>query len=114
MGKAEAAGVMILLFALRCLVPLALTLAIGYLMNRQVARWEAQEAAAAGKRVPPAPQPQPCWEVRNCSAERRKSCPAYLSSGQPCWEVRHAAEGVLPAGCPTCPVFAQGALAWGD
>lgn len=114
MPEWEAAGVMILLFALRCLVPLTLTVAIGYLMNRQVARWEAQEAASAGEMPRPAPAGQPCWEARTCAPERRKRCPAYLSQGKPCWEARHAAEGVLPAGCPTCPVFARAAVAWGD
>jgi hypothetical protein len=33
-------GVVGLLFGLRCIVPLALTLGVAYLMNRTVDRWE--------------------------------------------------------------------------
>ncbi len=35
-----ATGIIAVLFALRCLLPLALTLAVGYAMNRIAARWE--------------------------------------------------------------------------
>ena len=30
--------------------------------------------------------PSPCWEVKNCPAERRKQCPAWeFQAGELCW-----------------------------
>ena len=45
MSDIQAAGTIILFFALRCIAPLVVTVGIGYLMNRLVARWEAEETA---------------------------------------------------------------------
>lgn len=46
MNTFQSTIVLSILFTLRCLIPLLLTLAIGYLMNAQVTRWQAEEAAA--------------------------------------------------------------------
>ena len=45
MNALQSTVVLFILFTLRCLIPLLLTLAIGYLMNAQVTRWQAEEAA---------------------------------------------------------------------
>ena len=42
MNTFEETGIVTLLFALRCIAPLALTLGVAYLMNRTVDRWERQ------------------------------------------------------------------------
>ena len=117
MSEIQAAGTIILFFALRCLVPLAITIGIGYLMNRLVARWEAEEAAAkegAGEDQPAMPPVKeaaspggklPCWVVRNCDSEKRANCPAYQNQSVPCWIARLLAEGVQPSSCPGCPVY---------
>jgi MerR family transcriptional regulator, heat shock protein HspR len=31
----------------------------------------------------------PCWSIRNCPEEKRKSCPAVLDIPLPCWEIKH-------------------------
>lgn len=116
MSEIQTAGTIILFFALRCIVPLLITLAIGYLMNRLVNRWEAEETAekevAAG--VKPAiaaakdtdsTSRMPCWIVRKCDAEQRASCPAYRDQSLPCWIARLVYEGVQPSSCPDCPVY---------
>lgn len=46
MNSFQSTIILLILFTLRCLFPLLLTLAIGYLMNAQVTRWQAEEAAA--------------------------------------------------------------------
>lgn len=117
MNEIQAAGTIFLFFALRCLVPLAITIGIGYLMNRLVARWEAEEAAAKERLAegqPAMPSVKeagttsiklPCWVVRNCDAEKRAKCPAYQNQSMPCWIARLLAEGVQPSSCPDCPVY---------
>ena len=65
MEETQATAVLILMFALRCIAPLLITLAIGYLMNRLVDRWQAEDAA---REVDvddfPAPQPIPAPGLR--------------------------------------------------
>ena len=105
MNEIQATFVLILLFALRCLLPLVITLAIGYVMNGLVTRWQAEEQAH------PIPVPvlatagARCWDVKHCPPEQRNRCPAYLRSGVPCWQARQEAEGKLPALCVDCPLY---------
>ena len=44
MNELEGTGIEILLFAVRCLVPIALTFTIARLMNRMVDKWEREAA----------------------------------------------------------------------
>jgi hypothetical protein len=106
MGESSAVT---LLFALRCLVPLAITLLIGYAMSRLYARWEAE--AGVKQRVERKPALRPanspaCWSARGCTQESRASCPAYHHPELTCWSARMMVEGTLPATCPKCPLFA--------
>ncbi len=45
MTELQASLMITTFFALRCLLPFGLTLAIGYTMNRLVSRWQAEEQA---------------------------------------------------------------------
>lgn len=47
MNEFQATAVVATLFALRCVAPLLLMLAIGYGMGRLVAHWEREDAASA-------------------------------------------------------------------
>ncbi|NOX21252.1 MAG: MerR family transcriptional regulator [Nitrospirae bacterium] len=29
----------------------------------------------------------PCWEITECSSERREKCSAYIDRSKPCWEL---------------------------
>lgn len=122
MNGFEATLVMIALFALRCVAPLAITAGLGYLMNRLVERWETEEALEKPEQVPVPttrpvrrePQPVlsllslPCWVTNSCPEEKRKRCPACERDDVPCWQARKAAEGALPANCPDCPRYIAG------
>jgi MerR family transcriptional regulator/heat shock protein HspR len=48
----------------------------------------------------------PCWEITECSEERRSSCSAYIDRSKPCWELNrmicHKASGRL---CEDCVVY---------
>jgi hypothetical protein len=116
MNELEAAGILIGLFVLRCVLPIVVTAGLCILMNRLVARSREEEEAAPEAAPTPVPMPAPitfkpalalpCWLVRNCPEEKRANCPAYQQQGLPCWEARRMVEGVLPGGCPDCPRYA--------
>lgn len=85
MNEFQAMGVMILLFALRCLLPVVLMFGIGYLMNWLVDRWQREDEAR--QRAP------------------SSYCPTYYQYGDCCWSKRLTAEGALPAACVNCPIY---------
>lgn len=93
MSESGATFVMILLFALRCVVPLVLTILIGWLMNRLVDKWEAEEAVRV---------------FHHCEVT---DCPAYENTAVPCWQTKITSSGQLPAKCETCPIYTQSAPA---
>ncbi|MEZ4593192.1 MAG: hypothetical protein R3D55_18915 [Chloroflexota bacterium] len=101
---------MVLLFALRCLVPLALVMGIGYAMNWMVNRWEAEAAAekvaVAGTAVATQKEDH-CWAFKQCDEELRKDCPGFKEQMAPCWLVRTRVEGHLPDECIACPLYKQ-------
>lgn len=134
MNEFEATGVMVLLFALRCVAPFVLIMAVGYFMNRMVDKWEREDQAQQADKRAATPEPQPgqivpekpgiaqpalakpsiekkpalqipCWLVKNCDPATRSDCAANKQRGKPCWVARLAAEGALPAGCPDCPIY---------
>jgi len=109
MNTSQATLTMILLFALRCLLPLVLMLGIGYAMNWMVDRWEMEaEEGGAGTVVATnivANNGDRCWEIKKCDPELRKDCPGFKNQMIPCWLARTQAEGTLPEGCPTCPLY---------
>lgn len=94
------------LTVLRIGVPLAVTLLAGYVLARLDARWKAEELArqqrarAAGE-LPPLAR---CSEIKGCSEEQRKNCPAH-NAPLPCWMALRRAEGRVPERCFNCPVF---------
>lgn len=119
MKEFQATGVLIALFALRCIVPLVVTLALGYLMNRLVDRWEAEDAQpTANATTQPVPEPVvapettsgmklPCWLVKGCSPTQRANCPTFQQKETSCWLARLRLEGTLPSDCPDCPIYRQ-------
>jgi hypothetical protein len=86
-------------FAARLVVPVALTLLAAVLLRRLDARWQAQAAPR------PLPAHTPCWELHQCTAERRAACPAYGQSTVPCWQFHRDARGNLQPDCLTCDVL---------
>jgi len=130
MNEFQAMAIMVGLFALRFILPIALMIAIGYAMNRLAGRWEAEEKSAEA--APPIPLPVvpssvraarptaaalnvPCWAFKNCDAATRARCPAYQQPSVACWVALLRAEGRLPAKCAGCERYTgMPALAAGD
>jgi len=120
MSESEGTAVLVALFALRCVLPLAITLAFGYFMNRLVDRWNAEDLARqpeAPEVETPVTQPRssiklptvtiPCWVLNNCEEKAREGCAAYNQPGIPCFLARLRADGKLPAGCADCEIYAK-------
>lgn len=114
MNEFQATGVLVALFALRCLVPLALLAVMGYLMNRLHERWDREDAAREEVApIPPAAAPAPrgarpalpCWVLRNCDEQQRANCPAYLAPSLACFVARLRSDGQLPAACADCRLY---------
>jgi hypothetical protein len=88
---------------LRIGIPVAVTILVIALLRRLDRRWQNESQSlpvvpAGGK---------PCWEIKNCSAEKRKSCPAATQAGTPCWQVFRSKSGMLREDCLGCDVFRQ-------
>ncbi|MCA9945682.1 MAG: hypothetical protein KC449_19505 [Anaerolineales bacterium] len=108
MNTSQATVTMVLLFALRCLVPMALMFGIGYAMNWLVDRWEAE--AASGTETGTAVSAQKasaCWSIIGCDPEERQNCPGFTQQAIPCWLARTQAEGALPDKCLSCPIYEE-------
>ncbi len=91
---------------LRFVIPIALTLVAIWFFRKLDRRWQAeaqervqlQMALTAGQRTP-------CWEQKQCSAERRASCPVYAQKNVACWQVMRDGAGNLKPACLDCGVF---------
>ena len=48
----------------------------------------------------------PCWELRPCSLEERRQCPAYTGALKPCWMIKSQIPVSCRAeNCRECPVY---------
>jgi len=88
---------------LRIGIPVAVTILVIALLRRLDRRWQKESQSlpvvpAGGK---------PCWEIKGCSAEKRKRCPAAAQTGSPCWQVFRSKSGALREDCLGCNVFRQ-------
>jgi len=120
MSESEGTAVLVALFALRCILPLAITLAFGYLMNRLVDRWQEEDYASQEgfeETEPSVIQPSsgiqlptvtiPCWILRNCDETKRDNCAAHKQPGIPCFLARLRSDGIMPTDCPDCEIYAR-------
>ena len=81
-------------------IPVAVTALVFFLLRRLDERWQ-KEALA----VPVISSAQPCWEIKGCSGEKRRDCPASAQPDTPCWQVFRTRNGLLREACLGCSVF---------
>lgn len=105
-------GTVILGVALRIALPVAGTVLIVLWLRWLDARWqeEAEGHVAAGTALLPKVMRLPCWEINQCSPERRSNCPAYQNGNVPCWQLFRSPEGQLKEECLGCEVFRRAPL----
>ena len=99
-------GAFIIGLLLRFAVHILLTLAAIWFFRKLDRRWQAEAAERVRMQMAlMAAQRAPCWEQKQCSAERRASCPVYAQEGVLCWQVFRDKDGNLKPACLDCDVF---------
>ncbi|MHC4219544.1 MAG: MerR family transcriptional regulator [Planctomycetota bacterium] len=56
----------------------------------------------------------PCWDLLPCSAETRRSCPAYQDTTRPCWTIKGLDCVAQGNECRQCVVYRFGSLCTED
>lgn len=56
----------------------------------------------------------PCWDLLPCSAQTRKSCPAYKDNTRPCWMTKGLDCACQGNQCRQCVVYRFGSLCTQD
>ncbi len=51
---------------------------------------------------------QPCWEIRNCSQDKRKDCSAFRNYDDACWKLASRTCAMWKETCFKCDVFKKG------
>lgn len=87
----------------RLAIPVGATMLFVWFLRRLDTRWQKealhQTISVRGLTIPIAQIR--CWEVHDCSPERRATCLAYLNTQIPCWEA-HRHNGELQEACRGC------------
>jgi hypothetical protein len=85
---------------LRIGIPVGISVLIFFLLRQLDNRWQ-KEAQA----IPVIPSQRPCWEIKGCSEQARKDCPAASQAKLPCWQLFRTKNGLLREECLGCDVF---------
>ncbi len=56
----------------------------------------------------------PCWELKECTSEHRKDCPAMVDSQRPCWVLLENKGCMGEPDCRSCEVYRFGAYCTED
>ncbi len=104
------AVVVILMFVLRIGLPIALTLAFGYWLEKKLAPTESKVVE----------ENQPlerrwtrsgniiqihCWDLKRCDSAQRAQCAAYKYPELPCWLALQAEGNKVREECFTCALY---------
>jgi hypothetical protein len=91
---------------LRFAVPIVLTAVAVWFFRKLDRRWQTEATDRVRLQMAMlAAQRTPCWEQKQCVAEKRATCPAYLEKSVPCWQIFRAKDGNLKPACLSCGVF---------
>jgi hypothetical protein len=99
-------GSVVLGLLLRLGIPILVTLVFVRFLRRLDERWQREGVGE----VQTQPQEAPlfsslrCWMINDCTADQKKTCPAFLEAGRPCWQV-YRVNGSVKEECLACEVF---------
>ncbi len=89
------------MFALRIGLPIVLTLAAGYWLEKKLAPRERTPQRARTAKIIQIH----CWEIKKCENARRAHCAAYQHSELPCWLARQVAGDKVGPECYACAFY---------
>lgn len=90
---------------IRLAIPVGLTILLVLFMNWLDKRWQDESEAEQSQANQLPVHNSHCWDVRKCSDEKKKICPAYARPDVPCWQVFRDKNGLLGKPCLGCEVF---------
>ena len=104
------AFVLIIMVILRVGVPLALTLAFGYWLEKKLnPRAERQNGkiVQASRRITRSGKiiQVHCWDIKRCEHAKRAQCVAYQHPELPCWLALQAEGHAVREECFTCALY---------
>lgn len=96
-------------FILRIGIPIGLTFLLARFLRKLDARWreEAEQQAVEDKLLGQRETllnlwlDQPCYEIKNCTAQQKSTCRAFSQTEKPCWEIQKS-NGNLAKACQEC------------
>lgn len=100
--------VILIMFGLRIGVPIALTLAFGYWLEKKLApRDEAQTETVQPRIVKPSGKiiQLHCWDLERCDPTKRAQCAAFKHPELPCWLALQAEGEKVREECFTCALY---------
>ena len=104
METISSALIVLFVIFLRFVVPILLTALIVFFLRRLDTRWQ-EEAQIHMSNSPKLIPETPCWEVNNCSPEKKYHCKAFINPDVPCWQQYQSTDGLLREGCLDCSVY---------
>ena len=94
---------MIMGIILRVIIPIAATILVIAILKRFDDRWKKESDLDSPVVVKVGNVG--CWDINNCSAEKREQCLAFANPDKPCWQVFREEDGRLQEECIGCDIF---------
>ncbi len=105
----------LVMFGLRIGVPLILTLAFGYWLERKLsAGREAEQEETVSPRIVKSSEKiiqLHCWDIKRCDTATRAQCAAFKHPELPCWLALQAEGEKVREECFTCALYKPQAIA---
>lgn len=94
---------------LRFGVPIGLTVLLARFLRKLDARWRDEAEQKAAEAILQSQRQtllnlwleQPCYTIKNCSAQQKENCRAFSQIEKPCWEIQKS-NGSLSKACLEC------------
>lgn len=96
-------------FLVRIGVPIAITLALGYWLEKKLRPAEEKDDVVIELQRRAAKSPKiiqlHCWDLHRCDAARRAACAAYEHPDLPCWLALQVEGAKVREECFTCALY---------
>jgi hypothetical protein len=97
--------VVIAMFVLRIVVPVALTIALGKWLEKKLAPREMNQKQTDHAALNPKIIQLHCWDVKRCAPAIRAQCAASKHPELPCWLAIQTEGGTVRPECFSCALY---------